>query len=186
MTSSTVFENPNPTIHSVSQTHCSDFSLSKNDIWDDSVPDPYTPSEIYNLIRNINDPEHPLSLEQLNVVRVDHITVETPEYLNRPPNESTKSSHTPQILIKVFFTPTIPHCSMATLIGLCIRVKLWRSLPCTCIIQVLVQKGTHVQEIQINKQLGDKERVAAALENDKLREVVWQCMYGPARPGIAL
>jgi len=27
------------------------------------------------------------------------------------------------------FTPTIPHCSMATLIGLCIRVKLLRTLP---------------------------------------------------------
>ena len=32
-------------------------------------------------------------------------------------------------LVKVEFTPTIPHCSMATLIGLCIRVKLLRSLP---------------------------------------------------------
>eukprot|EP01138_Halocafeteria_seosinensis_P002714 gb/GECG01002775.1/.p1 GENE.gb/GECG01002775.1/~~gb/GECG01002775.1/.p1 ORF type:complete len:107 (+),score=3.85 gb/GECG01002775.1/:1-321(+) len=31
--------------------------------------------------------------------------------------------------LDVFFTPTIPHCSMATLIGLCIRVKLLRSLP---------------------------------------------------------
>ncbi len=29
----------------------------------------------------------------------------------------------------VHFTPTIPHCSMATLIGLAIRVKLLRSLP---------------------------------------------------------
>ena len=29
----------------------------------------------------------------------------------------------------VEFTPTIPHCSMATLIGLSIRVKLLRSLP---------------------------------------------------------
>lgn len=27
------------------------------------------------------------------------------------------------------FTPTIPHCSMATLIGLSIKVKLLRSLP---------------------------------------------------------
>lgn len=27
------------------------------------------------------------------------------------------------------FTPTVQHCSMATLIGLCIRVKLLRSLP---------------------------------------------------------
>ena len=31
--------------------------------------------------------------------------------------------------VKVLFTPTIPHCSMATLIGLAIRVKLLRSLP---------------------------------------------------------
>lgn len=32
-------------------------------------------------------------------------------------------------LVTVQFTPTIPHCNMATLIGLCIRVKLLRSLP---------------------------------------------------------
>ena len=31
--------------------------------------------------------------------------------------------------VVVEFTPTIPHCSQATLIGLCIRVKLLRTLP---------------------------------------------------------
>lgn len=31
--------------------------------------------------------------------------------------------------VAVEFTPTIPHCSMATLIGLSIKVKLLRSLP---------------------------------------------------------
>lgn len=31
--------------------------------------------------------------------------------------------------VSVEFTPTIPHCSMATLIGLSIKVKLIRSLP---------------------------------------------------------
>lgn len=31
--------------------------------------------------------------------------------------------------VAVEFTPTIPHCSMATLIGLSIKVKLIRSLP---------------------------------------------------------
>jgi hypothetical protein len=30
---------------------------------------------------------------------------------------------------RVQFTPTVQHCSMATLIGLCIRVKLLRALP---------------------------------------------------------
>jgi metal-sulfur cluster biosynthetic enzyme len=65
-----------------------------------------------DLIRNINDPEHPLTLEQLNVVQEPHISV------------SDSDSH-----ISVVFTPTIPHCSMATLIGLCIRVKLLHSVP---------------------------------------------------------
>jgi hypothetical protein len=31
--------------------------------------------------------------------------------------------------VRVLFTPTIPHCSMAQLIGLAIRVRLLRSLP---------------------------------------------------------
>jgi hypothetical protein len=31
--------------------------------------------------------------------------------------------------IRVTFTPTVEHCSMATVIGLCMRVKLIRSLP---------------------------------------------------------
>ena len=30
---------------------------------------------------------------------------------------------------RVTFTPTVEHCSMATIIGLCLRVKLMRSLP---------------------------------------------------------
>lgn len=35
----------------------------------------------------------------------------------------------PESAVSVEFTPTIPHCSMATLIGLSIKVKLIRSLP---------------------------------------------------------
>lgn len=36
--------------------------------WDDLIYDPFDAREIFDLIRNINDPEHPLSLEELNVV----------------------------------------------------------------------------------------------------------------------
>ena len=65
-----------------------------------------------HLIRSINDPEHPLTLEQLNVVEQSLVEVDdTNNY------------------VKIQFTPTIPHCSMATLIGLAIRVQLLRSLP---------------------------------------------------------
>uniref|UniRef100_A0ACD5T764 Uncharacterized protein n=1 Tax=Avena sativa TaxID=4498 RepID=A0ACD5T764_AVESA len=68
--------------------------------------------EIFEHIRDIKDPEHPYSLEELNVVTEDSIEI------------SNGLSH-----VRVTFTPTVEHCSMATLIGLCLRVKLMRSLP---------------------------------------------------------
>lgn len=44
------------------------------------------------------------------------------------------------------FTPTIPHCSMSTLIGLSIRVKLLRSLPARYKVDVQITPGTHQSE----------------------------------------
>ena len=57
---------------------------------------------------------------------------------------------------------------MATLIGLMIRVKLHRSLPSRFKVDVYIEKGKHEQEVEVNKQLNDKERVLAALENNNL------------------
>ncbi len=65
---------------------------------------------------------------------------------------------------------------MATLIGLCIRVKLLRSLPQRFKVRVEVAPGTHASEAAVNKQLNDKERVAAALENAHLLGVVNKCL----------
>ncbi|XP_027863260.1 cytosolic iron-sulfur assembly component 2B [Xiphophorus couchianus] len=126
---------------------------------DEDVHDPIDDREIFDLIRSINDPEHPLSLEELNVVELDRVKVND--------TESTA---------RVEFTPTIPHCSMATLIGLSIKVKLLRSLPDRFKIDVHITPGTHASEEAVNKQLADKERVAAALENSSLLEVVNQCL----------
>ncbi|KAK2492310.1 hypothetical protein MC885_019381 [Smutsia gigantea] len=61
--------------------------------------------------------------------------------------------------------------SMATLIGLSIKVKLLRSLPQRFKMDVHITPGTHASEHAVNKQLADKERVAAALENTHLLEV---------------
>lgn len=61
---------------------------------------------------------------------------------------------------------------MATLIGLSIRVKLLRALPQRFKVSVSIAPGTHSSEHEVNKQLADKERVAAALENGHLLEVV--------------
>ncbi|XP_043843991.1 cytosolic iron-sulfur assembly component 2B [Dromiciops gliroides] len=126
---------------------------------DDQVPDSIDDREIFDLIRSINDPEHPLTLEELNVVEQVRVKVND--------REST---------VAVEFTPTIPHCSMATLIGLSIKVKLLRSLPERFKMDVHITPGTHASEHAVNKQLADKERVAAALENSHLLEVVNQCL----------
>ncbi len=65
---------------------------------------------------------------------------------------------------------------MATLIGLCIRAKLLRGLPPRFKVDVRVTPGTHASEAAVNKQLADKERVAAALENGHLLDVVNKCL----------
>ena len=65
---------------------------------------------------------------------------------------------------------------MATLIGLSVRVKLLRSLPSRFKVSIQIYPGTHASEGAINKQLNDKERVCAALENTHLLKVVNNCI----------
>lgn len=117
--------------------------------------EPIDALEVFEHIRDVTDPEHPYTLEQLNVVSEELITV----------NDSSGR-------VKVNFTPTVAHCSMATLIGLSLRVKLMRSLPPRFKVDIYVTPGTHSTEAAVNKQLNDKERVAAALENPNLLEMV--------------
>ncbi|KYN05134.1 PREDICTED: MIP18 family protein CG7949 [Cyphomyrmex costatus] len=126
---------------------------------DEDVTDEFDAREIFDIIRNINDPEHPLTLEELNVVEQNLIEV-----------DDKKNT------VDVKFTPTIPHCSMATLIGLSIRVQLLRALPSRFKVSVEISPGTHISEAAVNKQLADKERVAAALENSMLVGVINQCL----------
>ncbi|KAL6224643.1 hypothetical protein ACLB2K_003498 [Fragaria x ananassa] len=113
-----------------------------------------------NFVRDIRDPEHPYSLEQLSVLSEDSITVD--DKLGR---------------ILITFTPTIQHCSMATVIGLCLRVKLKQCFPPHYKVDIKVSPGSHANEESVNKQLNDKERVAAALENPNLRQLVDECLY---------
>ncbi|EER09211.1 hypothetical protein Pmar_PMAR009707 [Perkinsus marinus ATCC 50983] len=164
-------DNSNPLVYS-SDSECEDLlgSLSLGEIenWDkveESEVDPITPVEVFEIIRRLRDPEHPtLSLEQLRVVTPEQIQV-----TNGVTDGITR--------IDVEFTPTIPTCSVATLIGLTIRTKLQK---CVCgangnvKINVNIKEGTHDQEEQVNKQLNDKERCQAAIENPNLQKVLLQ------------
>ncbi|WZY96021.1 hypothetical protein YC2023_068350 [Brassica napus] len=120
-------------------------------------------------------PEHSeLTLEDLRVITKESVEV-----------DDAKS------YVRVTLTPTLPHCHVPHLIGLCIYAKLLKSLPTrfkvdvrvapgshateaagmtfqTALVKpvdVRVAPGSHATEAAVNKQLGDKERIAAALES---------------------
>eukprot|EP01117_Protostelium_nocturnum_P009948 TRINITY_DN3544_c0_g1_i2.p1 TRINITY_DN3544_c0_g1~~TRINITY_DN3544_c0_g1_i2.p1 ORF type:complete len:159 (+),score=33.36 TRINITY_DN3544_c0_g1_i2:88-564(+) len=149
-------DNPNPVVYDVLNIASTRKGIST---CDESERDIIDSLEVFDMIRRINDPEHPLTLEQLKVTQHENVTVDDEKNY-----------------VKINFTPTIPHCSMATLIGLCIRVKLLRNLPSRFKVDILVTPGTHASEDAVNKQLNDKERVAAALENEHLLTTVNQCI----------
>ncbi|KAI9802182.1 MAG: hypothetical protein M1825_002902 [Sarcosagium campestre] len=133
------------------------FSSNNSDSEDDEVVETIDEQEIYDLISTISDPEHPLTLGSLAVVSLPDISI-TP--------------HSPFTTVTVLVTPTITHCSLATVIGLGVRVRLEQSLPPRFRVDVRIKEGSHTTAEQVSKQLNDKERVAAALENDTLRGVL--------------
>lgn len=144
--------NANPVVHQRKERS------TRRDV-DDSAPELIDALEVFDHVRDIKDPEHPYSLEQLNVVSEESIAVDD------------KRSH-----VMVVFTPTVQHCSMATVIGLCLRVQLLRCLPPRFKVDIKVAPGSHASEDAVNKQLNDKERIAAALENPNLFELVEDCL----------
>ncbi|KAI0977743.1 hypothetical protein GJ496_008602 [Pomphorhynchus laevis] len=110
--------------------------------FDDAIIDEIDCREIFDQIRCIRDPEHPVTLEELNVVKLEDII----------------------------------------LTGLCICVKLRRCLTPSIKISVEIAEGTHQNEHLINKQLNDKERVIAAMDNPHLRDVVNSCLSASDPP----
>ncbi|KAL3330823.1 hypothetical protein AABB24_034577 [Solanum stoloniferum] len=128
-------------------------------VLDEYAAEPIDQLEIFDHIRDIKDPEHPYSLEELKVITEDAVDVDDQ-----------------RSYVRVTFTPTVEHCSMATVIGLCLRVKLMRSLPSRYKVDIRVAPGSHATEAAVNKQLNDKERVAAALENPNLVDMVDECL----------
>jgi len=164
--------NPNPVVFSTSKASVRKTDLQAHSLWinDDSQSDidtddavePIDQDEIFgegasalvnatlsetflssDLIRFIYDPEHPNTLEELRVVSASQITISTN-------------------LVEVEFTPTVPHCGMSTLIGiyfllflilnrslnvgLCIRVRLLRSLPERYKVDIVLKPGSHQSE----------------------------------------
>ncbi|KAI0082876.1 hypothetical protein K474DRAFT_1767636 [Panus rudis PR-1116 ss-1] len=186
--SSEIF-NPNPTVFAPTKTRTASTFARGNSLWldggsddrDDGFEDESNEAEdidadeIFDLIRSISDPEHrSMTLEQLAVVSAPQISFDSSHDSALDLGDRTRRSRR----VTVEFTPTVPHCGMSTFIGLSIRVRLLRSLPNRYKVDIRVKPGSHQSEHALNKQLNDKERVAAALENPALVEVLEQCLAG--------
>ncbi|CAG7927121.1 unnamed protein product [Penicillium olsonii] len=144
-----------------------EFDASSDSDDDNLMEEPIDEQEIYDLISSISDPEHPISLGELAVVSLPDIAIK-PTLPNVP--------ESPLQTVTVLITPTITHCSLATVIGLGVRVRLEQSLPSRFRMDVRIKEGTHSTGDEVNKQLADKERVAAALENGALMGVIAKMM----------
>ncbi|XP_059138687.1 cytosolic iron-sulfur assembly component 2A-like [Physella acuta] len=117
---------------------------------------------IYDLISAIRDPEKPDSLEDLNVVSESGIEV--------------FRMKTGQLMVRIELVPTVPHCNLASIIGLSMRPKLNKCLPEKVKVDIYIKEGTHETANEINKQINDKERISAAMENPNLQRLVNDCI----------
>lgn len=128
---------------------------------DEDVREEIDEQEVYDLISQITDPEHPLTLGSLGVVNLEDIKI-------IPPTSPRSRISSVQVLI----TPTTSACSLTTVIGLGVKVRLVNALPPRFRVDVRIKEGTSSSADEANKQLGDKERVAAAMENRNLISMV--------------
>ena len=118
---------------------------------DDNIEDKVDMYEVFEIIRNITDPEHPYNLEELNIISLEDISVDND---NR--------------LITVYFTPTIANCGFASFIGLSIKKKLLNFISPKYNIDVLIKEPKNESDKNLNKQMNDKERLEASYLNEKL------------------
>jgi metal-sulfur cluster biosynthetic enzyme len=98
-------------------------------------------SQVMEVLRKINDPEHPVSILDLDIVTEDDVRI-TPER------------------VMVEFTPTVPFCPMGGAIGVIIKYALEKELGLKA--DVRVKPGKHIQEESLNQTLGDPERYEEA------------------------
>ncbi|TNV74475.1 hypothetical protein FGO68_gene1533 [Halteria grandinella] len=121
--------------------------------------------EVYDIIKTIKDPEEPGTLEELEMITEDLVSVR-------------KENGLPSIRIE--WAPTNPECKCALTIALCIRTKLFQQLSVqNAKIDIYIKEGKHSIKDQIDKQVNDKERVLAAMENENVVAVIADLIQEP-------
>lgn len=123
---------------------------------------------------DIIDPEYPVELVHLEVLVLEAI-----EIIPKPSSQRT-------IHIISFF-PTYGQCKLAPLIGISIIIVLFQKSTIYKLVnkynlrwlmefKITIGKKYHTAAENITKQLNDKDRLSAALENNAIRLSVLRCM----------
>lgn len=125
-------------------------------------------------LAEIIDPEFPLLLPRLKILILQGITVNTKIYSQA-------------ITFTIFFFPTYGQCKLAPLLGINILSSLFKRFTTKTFVKInnekwlinlkikLTNRNHDVGE-NITKQLNDRERLSAALENNFIRLSVLKCM----------
>ncbi len=94
--------------------------------------------EILEVLKEVQDPEIPVSILELDMVGEDDITIESDNK------------------VKVTFKPTSAMCPMGSVIGVLIKKKLKDKLGVDA--EVRVRPGTHMNEEMVNDIINNKEK----------------------------
>ena len=78
------------------------------------------------------------------------------------------------VAVRIVWTPTTPSCGFAMNIALSITIKLQRefSQKKWMKVEIKVKEGKHDKGAEIDKQVNDKERVAAAMEKETVMSAI--------------
>jgi metal-sulfur cluster biosynthetic enzyme len=113
-----------------------------------------TISEVFEALKPVQDPEHPISItdSRMAIVKEEYIIVTEEE-------------------IQVQFKPTVPHCPMGGLIGILIRHRLEEVYPRSS-IRVMLLPGSHSREHEVNSMITDDARYSGIVEQLKERGMI--------------
>lgn len=129
-----------------------------------------TKATVFEVLRDITDPEHPYTLEELSVISLKNIEI----FKKEKNQDSICTKGLPINTVRIIFTPTVPHCSLVGIIALCIFYQLYANISGFS-YEVQIENDAHSQAEMYNKQFTDEERILAAFENESIMEIIKNC-----------
>lgn len=150
-----------------SKSYC--YSIEGIQYW---VP---APVFVFSILKEIRDPEFPCYLFSLNILCLEKISIE-----NYILNQNTT--------INIVIAPTYNRCTMSSIIGLSIKNILFNELTGTFFkfyfpttwswkYCTIIPSWFHIKGPMLTKQLNDKERISAAIENPSIRNIIKFAYY---------